>query len=127
MNKRFGRNDLIFFLVVIGLIFIISVGIRMIPKKNGVYLVVTIDNQIYGSYSLEKDQQIDIKDSDGVITNSIGISNGKVSMIEANWPDQICMHHKEIEYGNETIICLPNKVILSIESTENSKIDVIAQ
>ena len=127
MNKRVGRNDLIFFLVVIGLIFIISVGIRMIPKKNGVYLVVTIDNQIYGSYSLEKDQQIDIKDSDGVITNSIGISNGKVSMIEANCPDQICVHHKEIEYGNETIICLPNKVILSIESTENSKIDVIAQ
>ena len=58
MNKRFGRNDLIFFLVVIGLIFIISVGIRMIPKKNGVYLVVTIDNQIYGSYSLEKTSKL---------------------------------------------------------------------
>lgn len=46
--------------------------------------------------------------------NIIMIENGKVSVIDANCPDKICVEHKEIDSVGETIICLPHKLIVEI-------------
>ena len=36
-------------------------------------------------------------------------------MKEADCPDKLCVHMKKISQVNETIVCLPNQVILTIE------------
>ena len=55
------------------------------------------------------------------------IENGKVKMKEADCPDQICVHHRAISKNRETIVCLPNKVVVEIVSSEESELDSIAK
>ena len=48
-------------------------------------------------------------------------------MKSADCPDQICVHQRAISKNGESIICLPNKVVVSIEGAEDSQIDVVAR
>ena len=42
------------------------------------------------------------------------IKDGEVYMQEADCPNQICVHHSPISHKGETIVCLPNRVIIEI-------------
>ncbi|MGL5414040.1 MAG: NusG domain II-containing protein [Clostridium sp.] len=58
--------------------------------------------------------------------NKIIISNGKVSMIDADCTDKLCVNSKPISNVYETIVCLPHKVIIEIKGeTEKSFDDMI--
>ena len=76
-------------------------------------LKITVDGKQYGTYSLSKDRTIEIND-----TNICEIKDGKVTMIEADCPDKLCVHQKAISTKGGTIVCLPNKVVLEIDSSE---------
>ncbi len=112
--KKLGRFDLIFFgavCITTGVLF----GTRYFLTKNtGKVLVVTVKNDLYGRYPLDKDRVIKIKSGDKV-TNEIVIKDGYALMKEASCPDKLCVHMKKIKNNNETIVCLPNEVILTIE------------
>ena len=42
------------------------------------------------------------------------ISDGKADMESADCPNQICVHHSAISHIGETIICLPNRVVIEV-------------
>ena len=44
-------------------------------------------------------------------------------MLEANCPDEICVHHKPISKNGETIVCLPNKVVVVIKNGIEREVD----
>ena len=69
----------------------------------------------YGTYSLEEAQVIKVGD-----TNVCEIKDKKVSMISADCPDQLCIHQRTIQLQGETIVCLPNKVVLEITGTRQT-------
>lgn len=93
------------------------------PAENAV-LRITVDGELFGEYSLDMDQEIDIKGK-----NICEIENGSVLMTEADCPDLICVHTAAIDARGGTIVCLPNKVVLSIENaeTDDSTPDIIAR
>ena len=78
-------------------------------------LRITVSGEEYGSYSLEEDQVIKVGD-----TNVCEIKDKKVSMISADCPDQLCIHQRTIQLQGETIVCLPNKVVLEITGTRQT-------
>ena len=43
-------------------------------------------------------------------------------MIEADCPDQICVNHLAISRDGESIICLPNKVVIAIEAGDTRNV-----
>ena len=47
--------------------------------------------------------------------------DGEVKMTHADCPDQICVHSVPISRYGGTIVCLPNRIILSIEGAEDTK------
>lgn len=49
--------------------------------------------------------------------NVVLVEPGRISMKEANCPDQICVHTGAIDSGLLPITCLPNRVIVRIEGT----------
>lgn len=75
--------------------------------------VVTRNLEEIERFELDKDRLIRISDY-GVIS----IASGKVRVLEANCRDQICVHTKEISKEGESIICLPNKVIVELRKQE---------
>ena len=50
----------------------------------------------------------------GGLTNTILVEPGRIRVLEADCPDQICVHQGFISDGTEPIVCLPNKLIIQI-------------
>ncbi len=115
------KNDwilVVFILVLAGIAFLIYTNIG---RETAGIVKVTVDGEIYGTYSLEKEQEIKIND-----TNSLLIHDGQADMVEADCPDHICVEHISISKNKETIVCLPNKVIVEIVGGEDVEIDAVA-
>ena len=92
-------------------------------KEEGTWAVVTIDGTEYGSYALDKEQTIDLGTG-----NHLEIRGGEIRMTEADCPDQICVNHLAISRDGESIICLPNKVVIAIEAGDTrNEIDSISR
>ncbi len=85
-------------------------------KGQGGTVTVTIDGEVYGNYDMAYDQEIVINEGDG--NNRFEIKDGVVTMMEANCPDQYCVKHAPIHKEGETIVCLPNKVVLEITESD---------
>ena len=83
---------------------------------------VTVDGEIFGTYSLAEDQTVDI---DG--TNRLVIENGTAEMEWADCPDQICVNHRAVSREGESIICLPNQVVISVTDGEEAELDGVVQ
>ena len=83
----------------------------------------SVDGKVKGTYSLSDNTEVQIND-----TNTFVIENREVKMKEANCPDQICVHHKAISKNKETIVCLPNKVVIEITTGtgEEAEMDSVA-
>lgn len=59
--------------------------------------------------------------SDG---NTIEIADGGVRMIYADCPDKICMHTGRISESGQSIVCAPNRVVVSITGKKTDEYDV---
>lgn len=88
-------------------------GIVFRGQSGQGHLVITVDNEVYGTYNLGEDREIEI-DS----TNRCGIAQGRAIMIWADCPDQVCVRSRAIETAGETIICMPNRVVLEVAVDE---------
>ena len=106
------RNDIILIAAVI-LIAAIAIVCMVFLKKDGKNAVVYVDGELYGKYPLNESVTVDIKSKNG--TNRLVIADGKARITEASCPDLRCVEHNAISNDIEPIICLPNKVVISIE------------
>lgn len=116
------KNDLILAAAVIAAAAVILAFQFFRQDGDGQCVVVTVDGELYGTYDLTEDQTVEIGK-----TNQLIIENGTARMEWADCPDQICVNHRAVDKNGESIICLPNKVVVSIESSQESSLDGIAQ
>ncbi len=126
MNKRIGRNDIIFISTLLILIIIFLFVFYSKYNTSGSYVTITVDGKQYGRYRLDEDKEIKIKNASGKVTNILLIKDNCANMIEANCPDKLCVNQKAISKEKETIVCLPNKVVVTVESDDESDFDAIA-
>lgn len=113
------KKDLIFIGIVL-VIALLSLLAFQWMKVTGAELqvVITIDGDKYRSLDLTEEVSEEIVvDQDGKI-NVVQVSNGQVTISEANCPDQICVHTAPADEHGEMIVCLPHKVI--VEVTKNN-------
>lgn len=78
-------------------------------KRKGKRVVIKQNDTVVYSGLLSKDGEVSLK------RNTVKIENGVVFMKSADCKNQICVKTGKISKSGETIICLPNKVIVEIE------------
>lgn len=122
--RMIRRNDIILIGTVI-LICLIVLFIVNNNKKEGSRLVITVDKKVYNTLDLNKDTTYTIKLPNEAF-NTIEIKDGYADMILASCPDKLCVSQRRIHYNHETIVCLPNKVVLEVVGGEKNDIDAIA-
>ena len=115
------KNDWILVAVILVLAEIGFLIFTSFGRQTAGIVKVTVDGEVFGTYSLEKKQEIEIND-----TNRLIIEDGQVDMVEADCPDQICVEHISISKNKETIVCLPNKVVVEIVGGEDAEIAAVA-
>lgn len=115
------KKDWLLVIIVLA-IAVLGFGIHMLNgKKDAGFVTVTVNGEVQGVYSLDEEQTIDINH-----TNTLLIKDGKADMIEASCPDKVCVNQKAISRKNESIICLPNKVIVEVTSGDESELNAVA-
>ncbi|MCD7763903.1 MAG: NusG domain II-containing protein [Lachnospiraceae bacterium] len=82
---------------------------RRFFQTDGALVMVQVDGEIYGTYSLDTDQTVYIND-----TNVLIISGGKAYMSEADCPEGLCILQGSISAGGTMIVCLPNRVVVQV-------------
>ena len=120
---RKTRNDLILIAVLLLLVAGAAL-ILFLSRTPGDTVVVTVDGQLWGEYSLSEDRTVEIKNGDGY--NLLVIEGGKAYVRQASCPDGICSSHRPISHNGESIICLPNKVVIEIRSSGSDQPDIIS-
>lgn len=123
MNRRFGKNDCIFISMLAVFCIAVCVAVYKGGAVDGSNITITVDGETYGTYSLLEEQTIVIEDLEA--KNVIEIKDGEAYMLEASCPDQLCVDQNKISFDKESIICLPNKVVITVTSDVESELDGI--
>ncbi len=109
------RNDFLLIAVVLGFA-LIALFVYSTTRTHGESVVIRVDGIIHSTYSLSDETRLEIPSAtvvDG--KNVLIISGGKAYMSEASCPDLICVAHNPISMVGESIVCLPNRVVVTIE------------
>ena len=111
------KKDFILIISVL-LLAVALLGIQKAYGRSGNTVTVTVNHKVYGTFNLDQDKTIQIKNESGM--NIVRIQNHEVWMEEADCPDGYCEEQGKINNRTQTIVCLPHKLVVEIEEVENS-------
>ncbi len=94
---------------------------EFIGGKGAGSVTIKVSGKIEGVYPLSEDREIAINGG----TNILVIKNQQADIVDADCPDKLCVNQKPISKNKESLICLPNKVVVEIDSSENSEFDAV--
>lgn len=115
MFKFIKKADIVLFFVL--LIFGIALSAAsLLTSTTGQKVQIEVDGQPYAVYSLAENQTVEITQHGH--TNKITIKDGTVQMSYSDCKNQICVNDGQISKTNQSIVCLPNKVMVEITGGE---------
>lgn len=125
-NEKKHRHDiyLIIGICAIAAILFCIVWIRRSMPGEG-RVIVYLDQQQILEFPLDTDRQEWIDSGKGH-GNLLQIKNGKVSVIDANCRDHLCVKQGEISQNGESIICLPHRLTITIENDVERELDAVS-
>lgn len=106
------KGDKILFIVLM-IIGVTGCIIMAVLSGKASYVTVVADGVAIGSYPMNTDREIIIETENGG-ENVLQIADGHVKMISANCPNLDCVHHNAISSHNESIVCLPHKLVVML-------------
>ena len=126
MEQKTKKNDILLIGAILVLALAAYAGISIFQSVNthNAKAVVLIDGEEYGSFPLDTDVVERIELPDGSY-NVLVIEEGKADVTEASCPDGVCVNHRAVSKQNQSITCLPNKLVVEIRNGEESDVDAI--
>ena len=121
-TDRKRKNDLVLIVAILLVLAIAAVALFFLMQE-GDTVVVLVDGEVWGEYALDKDQTVEIRTDMGY--NLLVIQGGEASVREASCPDGICSSHRPVSREGESIICLPNRVVVEIRSNDREQPEMI--
>ena len=107
-RRRWGR-DVIFVLVLLlvsSSLFFLTTG-----REEGESVRVEVDGMEVARYPLNVDGRYSLNGGSNILV----IEDGKAYLEDADCPDKLCVRQGRIYRKGETITCLPNKLIVTVE------------
>ena len=119
MKNILKKGDFIVFSFVFVLL-LASLVLVLSTRTFGSYAVVTVNGDEIGRYSLGQNGVYVLNGG----TNTMVIENGCVYLSDADCPNRLCVNQGKIKYDGQSIICLPNKLTISIKGNSQG-VDVV--
>lgn len=110
---------IIVFLIVISFIPHLIFGYALGYDYDRTYAEITISGKFYKKIPLSEhsgEEIIEIKSGNHI--NKIKIVDNKLSIIEADCADSLCIYQGEIFKVGQSVVCLPNKVMVEIKGSK---------
>ena len=112
-EKKTVKRDLILIGALL-LLALLSFILFSMGKNTGGWAVVSVEGSETARYSLAKKGVYSLNGG----TNTLVIEDGCAWISEANCPDHTCMRMGKIRYEGQVIVCLPNRLVVSIEGVK---------
>ena len=109
-GKRSKKHDLFLVLAVLAAAALLFAGRKLFFSSSPAAVTVSVDGT-------------ELIESPGGGTNRLVIKDGAVHMEEASCPDKVCIKQGTISKTGQSIVCLPNRVIVTITGTDSQKTD----
>ena len=95
-------------------------------KYQSQYVEISIKGDLYKkiSFNSNTEETIDLKTDLG--ENVVRISKGFVQILEADCPDKVCVKDGSISKPGQSLVCLPNKVVVEIKGIKNAETDDVS-
>lgn len=122
MFRYIKKADIFLFVALVFMGLFLS-WLSLTDSDSGKDAVITVDGKLYGTYSVSKDQTIEI--SQNGHTNKITIKDGAVQMSYSDCHNQVCVDDGKITRTSQSIVCLPNRVMVEITGGEEG-LDAVA-
>ena len=107
-------------IVVILSITIVLVFLRFImDNQNAKTAIIYYNNEVIKTIdlSLQETKEYTVTGENGPVV--IEVNNGKIRVKQENSPLHICSKQGYISKSTETIVCLPNKIVIQIKESDS--------
>jgi len=91
-------------------------------RRDGAVAVVEINGEVAAEYPLSKDGVFRLNGG----TNVLVIEDGAAYLNYSDCPDHTCENTGKIRYVGQTIICLPNRVSITIRGEADNGVDLVS-
>ena len=146
LKQYIRKADIILFIVLVAVGLAASAALAMHQSESAAStVVIRSGGKFYVSYPLNKDTKLVIPAPSGTVYDSpshhalteddecteytyynvVTIKDGKVSVTGSSCKNQVCIRRGEISMPGETIVCLPNRLVVSIGDDEGGGYDSI--
>ena len=93
-----------------------------LTKKEGASVEVTVDGEVVATYPLFVNGEYTLNGG----TNVLVIEDGKAYLTYSSCPDHVCERTGKIRYSGETIVCLPNKLTVTVTGKTEDSVDFVS-
>lgn len=117
---KIKKADICLVVAILVVALLCFVFMKVFSSGTGDTVVITIDKEVYKEVSLDENQTIviEVDGKDG--SNTLEVKDGYAKMIDSNCPDHLCEEQHKISKEGETIVCLPNKVVVEVKEGQAS-------
>ena len=85
---------------------------------------ILLDGELLERYPLSEDRTVTVPGAEEGY-NLVLVSGGTVKVTDADCPDRLCMKQKGISRDGESIIFLPHRLVVRIQSQKESDVDAV--
>ena len=117
-GKIFGDKKRVADILLICGLLVVALSVFLIielTRGEGAAAEVSVDGEVVATYSLSVDGEYSLNGG----TNLLVISGGEAYMKEADCPDGLCIGQGAVSREGQTIVCLPNRVMIRIVGAES--------
>ncbi|EFE14662.1 hypothetical protein CLOM621_05493 [Clostridium sp. M62/1] len=111
------KRDLLLLAVLLAAAALLFAGREFFAGRPAVMVSVSVDGTEIMTLDLNRNDDIVIESGNGQ-TNHLIIEDGKAFLTEASCPDKLCVRQGAISETGQSIVCLPNRVIVTIVGTK---------
>ena len=104
------------------LLSLLVLTVVQLTRKDGAYAEVTLDGQTVAKYPLSVDGTYSLNNG----TNVLVIENGPAYMSYSDCPDHVCENTGRVKYVGQTIVCLPNRLTVTVVGTSDQSVDFVS-
>ena len=111
-------------LIVIAALLLLALALYLVLgafRTEGGIVVVRVDGVETERHALSEDGIYPLNGGSNILV----ISEGQAWVSEANCPDRICVRQGKIHYTGQSIICLPNRLSVTVEGGERGDVDFV--
>ena len=94
-------------------------------RQDGGVVSVQVDGETLMELPLSGDTRLEL--GSGEHTNVLVIENGTARVVEASCPDQVCVRQGAVRYAGESIVCLPHRLVITVEGGPANDVDATAK